>query len=207
MTQRISRREFLERTAQASAGLWVSMTLARPLATRAASVSNKPLALSRAEWAAVDAIASRIIPTDEDPGAREAGCVNFIDKALAHEDAPALPLYQLSLGYLDALCRARFESPFAELTEAEQDETLAGLEVGKAEPWPEGPIRPEVFFATIRFHVIAGFTADPRHGGNREFSGWKLLGYPGPRHHMGGGTPAQMLGKEKIRTVWGEEID
>ncbi len=207
MTRGMSRREFLERTAQASAGLWVSTLLARPITSRAASTSSEPLALSTAEWEAVDAIVARIIPTDEDPGAREAGCVNFIDKALAHEDAAALPLYQLSLGYLDGHCRALFDRPFAKLALAQQDETLAALETGQVEAWPAGPIRAEVFFATIRFHVIAGFTADPRHDGNRDFSGWKLLGYPGPRHHMGGATAAHMQGKVKIRMVWGEEID
>jgi len=203
----MSRREFLQRTVQGSAGLWVGIQLARPLAARAASASSQPAALTQLEWETIDAIAARILPTDDDPGAREAGCVNFIDKALANEDASVLPLYQLSLQYLDIHCRASRQRSFTALSESEQDTVLGQLEDGETPSWPAGPIRPEAFFATIRFHTLVGFTADPRYGGNRDFAGWKLLGYPGPRHHMGGGTPDQMAGKQKLPTLWGEEID
>ncbi len=55
-------------------------------------------------------------------------------------------------------------------------------------------------------HTIIGFLADPKYGGNRDYVGWKLLGYPGPRHARGGYTPEQMLGKEKITAIWGEKI-
>ncbi len=203
----MSRREFLERTLQGSALLWVSQHVARPLAARAASQSQEPAALSAAEWKTVDAIAGRILPTDEDPGAREAGCVNFIDKALAHEDAMILPLYQMSLAAVEADCQTAFLKPFVGLSEEQQDEVLTRVERGQIENWPAGPIRPEAFFATIRFHTLAGFVANPGYGGNQDYVGWKVMGFPGPRHHMGGGTPEQMVGKQKIKTVWGEEID
>jgi Gluconate 2-dehydrogenase subunit 3 len=42
----------------------------------------------------LEALTARIIPTDREPGAKEANCVNFIDKTLVHEDAAALPLYR-----------------------------------------------------------------------------------------------------------------
>src|SRR5437016_4524311 len=35
------------------------------------------------------------------------------------------------------------------------------------------------FFQLLRSHVLAGFFADPVHGGNREMIGWKLNGFPG----------------------------
>ena len=57
----------------------------------------------------------------------------------------------------------------------------------------------------MRLHTIYGFLADPRYGGNRSYVGWKLMGYPGPRHHRGGYTPEQMLGKAKIEPIWGGE--
>jgi hypothetical protein len=59
---------------------------------------------------------------------------------------------------------------------------------------------------TVRLHTIYGFLADPRYGGNRGFAGWKLMGYPGPRHGLGGYTPQQMLGEARIKTVWGEKL-
>jgi hypothetical protein len=33
-----------------------------------------------------------------------------------------------------------------------------------------------------------------------------VAGYPGPRHDVGGYTPAQMIGEETIQAIWGEEI-
>ena len=44
------------------------------------------------------------------------------------------------------------------------------------------------------------------YGGNRDYAGWKLLGFPGPRHEFGGYTPGQMLGTEEIETVWGGKV-
>ncbi len=203
----MSRREFLERTIQGSALLWVGEGIARPRAARAASQSQKLAALSIPEWKTVEAIAARILPTDQDPGAREAGCINFIDKALANEDAMILPLYQMSLAALEGHCQAVFKNSFAELSEERQEKVLVQVENGTVSGWPQGPIRPEAFFATVRFHTLVGFVANPSYGGNQDFVGWKVLGFPGPRHHMGGGTPEQMVGKQKIKTVWGDEID
>ena len=37
----------------------------------------------------------------------------------------------------------------------------------------------KAFFDLLRTHVIAGFFADPVHGGNRDLIGWKLIGFPG----------------------------
>ena len=62
-----------------------------------------------------------VLPADETPGAKAAGCVNFIDKALAHEDADALPLYRAALAELERVCRARWKKTFAELEAATQD--------------------------------------------------------------------------------------
>jgi gluconate 2-dehydrogenase gamma chain len=187
-------------------GLWLLLSLPRPLASAAAEASAQPLVLDAAEWRALDAIAARIVPTDHEPGAREAGCVNFIDKALAHEDAPALPLYRSGLAGIDAAARAAQRAPFAELTASAQDALLAALERGEAAGWPAGAVAQPVFFETLRAHVLIGFLCDPRHGGNRGYAGWRVTGYPGPRHHAGGYTPAEMLGEAKIRAVWGDEL-
>ena len=83
---------------------------------------------------------------------------------------------------------------------------LSSLEAGRAEGWPDEAPPAPLFFETVRAHTIIGFLADPKYGGNRGYVGWKVVGYPGPRHHAGGYTPAQMLGKEKITAIWGEEI-
>jgi len=203
---KLSRRDFLRDGTLYGAGLWIALELPRPHAARAAAASSAPAALTPEEWATVEAITARILPTDADPGAREANCVNFIDKALAHEDAQARPLYALGVAGTQAASRKRFGRAFAGLAPAEQDELLILIEENRAEGWPEGPVSSAAFFATVRAHTLIGFLADPKYGGNRDFAGWKLVGYPGPRHHAGGYTPEQMLGRAKLKTVWGGEL-
>jgi len=201
----LSRREFVLQSGLYGTSLWALLNMPRPQAIQAAEASTRPEVLTDTQWKTVEAVTARIIPTDQDPGAVEANCVNFIDKALAHEDANAKPLYQKGLAGLDAVSKRRFTKPFVDLTPEQQDDVLAAVESGKPEGWPAGGGAAE-FFATIRMHTIVGFLADPKYGGNRGYAGWKTVGYPGGGHHMGGYSPAQMLGKEKIKTVWDGEV-
>jgi gluconate 2-dehydrogenase gamma chain len=186
----MTRRELFRQGSLYGAGLWLMANM--PLACGAARESNGRLVLSEAQWKTVEAITARILPTDHEPGAVEAGCVNFIDKALAHEDAAEMPLYEAGLAALASLCAQRHDASFAELPAEQQDAVLATLEVSGA---PE-------FFETLRVHTLIGFLADPKYGGNRDFVGWKVTGYPGPRHPFGGATPEQMRGEEPITPVW-----
>ena len=39
--------------------------------------------------------------------------------------------------------------------------------------------RRAAFFNLLLSHTLAGFFADPVHGGNRDMVGWKLIGFPG----------------------------
>jgi len=203
---KFTRRDFLRDSTLYGGSLWIALQLPRPNTARAAAASSEPAVLTPAEWKTIEAITGRIIPTDAEPGAIEARCVNFIDKALANEDAQARPLYALGVAGTDAAAERRFERPFVKLTPAEQDELLGLLEAGRAEGWPDGPVASAAFFATVRAHTIIGFLADPKYGGNHDFVGWKVVGYPGPRHHVGGYTPDQMMGRAKIKTVWGEDL-
>ena len=54
---------------------------------------------------------------------------------------------------------------------------ITALESGTAEgfAWPSarGSVN------TIRTHTIEGMFADPIYGGNKDFAGWKLIGFPG----------------------------
>jgi gluconate 2-dehydrogenase gamma chain len=58
----------------------------------------------------------------------------------------------------------------------------------------------------VRAHTIMGFLADPKYGGNRDYAGWKIAGYPGGGHHLGGYSPEQLMGRAKIKAAWGEEV-
>ena len=104
-TTLLSRRDLLTRGALFGGSLVAALHLPRPRALAAAAASQAPEVLSAQEWHTVEAIAARLIPTDHEPGAREAGCVNFIDKALAHEDSAQRPTYVAGLRGVDAVAR------------------------------------------------------------------------------------------------------
>ncbi len=204
--RRVSRRDFVAQSAIYGGTFWVLWNLPRPLALRAAQKTSEPEVLSDAEWRTVEAITGRIIPADHEPGAIEANCVNFIDKALAHEDAELRSIYEAGLPGLDSVSREHYGNAFIELTPDQQDAVLIALESDEANGWTGGDVRPEEFFGALRVHTIIAFLADPKYGGNRDYIGWKLIGYPGPRHMQGGYTPEQMLGEQKIKAIWGDEI-
>lgn len=199
----LNRRAFLQRGGIYGAGVIVALSLPRPDAARAAAASTTPVVLSPAEWATLEAATARIIPTDHEPGAREANCVNFIDKALANEDAAAVPLYRGGLAALDGVAMARHGKGFAAIEAGPQDAILADLEKGRATEWALADRLPSpMFFETVRVHTIVGFLADPSYGGNRDYAGWRVAGYPGPRHRRGGFTPEQVEGKAPIVPIW-----
>lgn len=207
MSKTLTRREIMLQGALYGGTLWLLGNVPRPLAASAASESTAPAVMSATEWNTVEAITGRIIPTDHEPGAIEANCVNFIDKALLHEDAELEPTYHAGVRGIDAVSNHRFGKVFAELDDDDQDAVLTTIAAATpAAGWPEGEISQQDFFETVREHTVIGFLADPKYGGNRDYIGWKVIGYPGPRHMRGGYTPEQMVGKQKIRAIWDGEI-
>lgn len=106
------------------------------------------------QHATVEAAMARIIPTDQTPGAREAGAVDFVDRYLSgigyiyalpdgsgferlegrRADAwqqrvdVARSKYAAGIVELDRLCRERHDADFVELTEERQDEMLRVIE-------------------------------------------------------------------------------
>jgi gluconate 2-dehydrogenase gamma chain len=197
-----TRRDFLLQSALYGGSIFVALHLPRPHALAAAAASGEPLALTADQWKLVEAIAARIIPSDDEPGATEAGVVNFVDKALANEDKALRPVYAAGLAGVDTVAQKKFRRAFVALAPADQDEILAALESGKADGWPKGAVAAADFFAAVRAHTVYGFLCDPSYGGNRDYAGWKVVGYPGRQHHRGGYTKEQMLGTAPIVPVW-----
>ena len=120
---------------------------------------------TREQAAEIEAFASRIIPTDDTPGAREAGVVYFIDRSLATVAKDQLPDFTQGLAKLakDVGAKFRGQTKLAALTPAQQDEVLRSIE--------QTP-----FFGLMRFATFAGMFSLPTHGGNKDFVGWKLVG-------------------------------
>ena len=126
----------------------------------------------------VAAFAERLMPgAPGKPGARDAGVLNYIDLALAGAYADLQDFYRRGFAQLDAHCRKTYDQPFVRLTAAQQDEVIGALEAGKAGEfdWPTA----QAFFNTVRTHTMEGMFADPIHGGNKDFAGWRLIGFPG----------------------------
>jgi gluconate 2-dehydrogenase gamma chain len=117
--------------------------------------------------------------------------LNYIDLALAGAYADMGDFYRRGCAALEAHCQQAHKKPFAQLTAAQQDEVITAIEQGKAPSftWPSA----QAFFNTLRTHTIEGMFADPVYGGNQDFAGWKLVGFPGAQPAF---TEADMKSKE-----------
>ena len=167
----VSRRELIKRLSMAGAAVLGLPEFDRVLAFQRDVAKTTPPAgvLHAAEAAPLAAVCARLIPTDATgPGAAEAGAHAYIDRALGGWLAASRDDYTSGLAAVDAAARARGGQPFADLPPAEQDAVLRALE--------ETP-----FFALVRTHTIQGTFCDPVYGGNANFAGWDLIGYPGVR--------------------------
>lgn len=123
----------------------------------------------------VDAIAARILPTTDTPGAVEAGAVFYIDRTLAGPYPHLLSRYARGLRALSKHAKGRFGASFEKLNGEQQDSILGDLESGKITELRDG----EAFFELLRTHVLEGVFGEPSYGGNKDMIGWKLVGFPG----------------------------
>jgi gluconate 2-dehydrogenase gamma chain len=193
MNNSLSRRRFLSHGISGLSSAWITahwpaVLSAADHAHRAAQSATPPKFefFSPEQAAEIDAIAARIIPTDGTPGAREAGVVYFIDRALATFASDDQKAYKEGLPELQARVRELFPAVerFSAATPEQQDEVLHSLD--DHAPVPARPFRPrpvaQSFFETLRQHTIAGFLIDPDAGGNRDGVGWKVIGRE--REHM-----------------------
>lgn len=187
----MERRDFLQLSAL---GLASALNI-RPRALAAVQQSTKAAVLNEAEWEQLQTLCELLLPPVNGVSTREAGCVNFIDKSLAHEDQSSLPIYRDSLSALDAYARARGATAWLTLDQPNRISALEAMEDGIISPWPK-TLDAAAFFATLRFHTILGFIAAPKHGGNRKQSGWRAIGFPGHLHDIGGITDAEVAGRE-----------
>ena len=116
------------------------------------------------------AVLDRIIPEDEyGPSANQMGVFVYIDRSLGGLHADALPVYQAGLAALDAAG----PTGFAGLDTAQQDQNLSDAEGGNLVN------APTTFFGMLLAHTREGMFSDPIYGGNVNFSGWDMIGYPG----------------------------
>jgi gluconate 2-dehydrogenase gamma chain len=127
---------------------------------------------------AVAAFAERIMPGAPNmPGARDADVLNYIDLALAGAYTDQQDFYRRGLQQLNDYCQATYKQSFVQLDATKQDAVITALEEGKATGFTYPTA--QAFFNTLRTHTMEGMFADPVYGGNKDFAGWRLVGFPG----------------------------
>jgi gluconate 2-dehydrogenase gamma chain len=142
--------------------------------------------LTAVEADTLEAIVARLIPTDATgPGATEARAVHYIDRALGGALASSRQAYSAGFAAFDRYCRMTRGAPFVELSATDQDSVLIDVESGSATGSGAGFAGSSAqFFAMVLNHTRQGTFGDPYYGGNANYVGWDLLGYPGVRTNV-----------------------
>ncbi len=167
----LSRRGFLQSAGAIGGATWLRIgapalaSIAQAACTAKEAGATFAL-LGAAEAADFAAIAARIIPTTDTPGATEAGVIHFFDRAFADERSGALKPARDGLAELNATLRNG--TRFADLDTTNQDAVLSAIENS-------------AFFNLMREMTIFGFFAMSSYGGNKNHVAWDLIGFEG--HH------------------------
>jgi gluconate 2-dehydrogenase gamma chain len=119
----------------------------------------------------IEALTAQIIPSDDGPGAREAGVIYFIDRALTTFEADKRDAYHTGMHEIQQARLKLFphSTSVAALTPAQQIDLLHAIE--------KSP-----FFELLRTHTVWGFVGSPVYGGNRKEVGWTHIGFDDRMH-------------------------
>ena len=121
--------------------------------------------LTDAEAATLTAICDQLIPPDQDPGGGWAGAPVYIDRQLTGKFREHRPAYEKGLKEADRRAGGNF-------AQASRETQLAVLKAMEKAP------ETKAFFNLVLAHTMQGFYGNPRHGGNREYCSWRMLGVP-----------------------------
>lgn len=168
-----TRRDFVATSSSAIGGAWLVglgplIAMTQACARDAMRDGAGLVVFTEREAADFEALSARILPTDDTPGAREAGSVYFTDRALDTFMAELLPIVRGGLASLQERVATTFADAraFADLDEARQDQIVGATE--REDPG---------FFFFARTLVMMGVVSNPEYGGNRDGVGWGLLGF------------------------------
>jgi gluconate 2-dehydrogenase gamma chain len=143
-----------------------------------AAPSSTSSALSDPQLRLLAAIVDRIIPKDElGPSASECDVPVYINRSLGDYLASEKAAFIEGLEATDALARRTQNAAFVDLTPAQRDSVLMAMDNGAADGFPNA----RAFFNRARRLALEGMFGDPYYGGNKNFAGWDLIKYPGPR--------------------------
>jgi len=172
MNYKQNRRRFLKTSVAGMAGMTILSECSKPITTWRFFTDKQAKVIT--------AMTEHIIPEDDDPGAADANVINFIDKQLVSHLEEYKEQYRKGIKGILETSNLRYGKPFDELEWNDQYQIMVDLESGKVEgdTWKE--ISPEAFFRMIRDHTMMGFYGSPRHGGNKDYISYRMLGLDYP---------------------------
>jgi gluconate 2-dehydrogenase gamma chain len=148
-----------------------------PVAALSAAAQSQS-ALSSEQLRVLAAFTDRIIPKDDlGPSASQSGATEYINRALGDYLAGEKAAFIEGLEAMDAFARRSQGGALTELTPDKQDAVLTAMENGNAAGFADA----QAFFNRARRLTMEGMFGDPYYGGNKNFAGWDLIRYPGPR--------------------------
>ena len=133
-------------------------------ATAGCSKKAAPL-LSEGEMRTLAAICDQMIPPDQDPGGAWAGAHTYISRQLRGPFREHFDAYRAGIAETDR----RAGGSFAGLTREQQLELLNAMDRDKAT---------KPFISLVAAQSAQGYYGNPRHGGNRDYCSWRMLGVP-----------------------------
>jgi len=136
---------------------------------------------SEEEAACIIALCEQIIPEDiHGGGATEAGVIHYIDRQLVAVFDYDQVIYQQGISALQNSCLASFSQRFENLDAETQFSLCESMEKGElaAEFWPE--VDQNRFFSLVVRHSMQGFYGPPRHGGNKDYMSYQMMGLEYP---------------------------
>ncbi len=158
-------------------------TSAAAPAPRSFPVVKDARALSAREWAVLEALQDRLLPSAPgSPGARDVNAIAFLDGVLTRGEVTPRVDARIRAGVIDveAAARARAAPSFVALDEAGRDEVLAVI---------ARRYKGRRFLRYVLTHALEAFLGDPVHGGNPDEIAWSYLGhragYPRPATNAG----------------------
>ena len=135
---------------------------------------------TESEAACLIGVCECIIPADDTPGATDAGVIYYIDRQLMGHFFFFFYTYRRGLSALQNSCRQRMGTAFEKLSFERQTLFLELVEQGDEGlvGWEDED--PVAFFNMVISHTRQGFYGAPRHGGNKDYVSYRILGigYP-----------------------------
>jgi hypothetical protein len=159
---------------------------------------------SAAEYATVARLCDLIIPSDETPGAREAGASEFIDFMVGHQSPDQQKRFRTGLAWLEDRAQGTHKRAFTALAPPAQQEILDALAFkDRHRPGDEAG---RAFFSLVREYTVMGYYTSEMGLQELDYPGFKFYGESpkcphdgNPAHQHLPPAPARATAKKAVR--------